>query len=153
MTLHPRALELADLAAAARLHADCFPGEGWDARALAEILAMPGASGRLIAASNGDLHGLLLDLILGEEAEILTLGVIPAARRQGVARALVEDLLARCRKAGAKSVLLEVAIDNPAAYGLYESCGFAAVGRRPRYYKRGGNAPVDAWLLRRTVLG
>src|SRR5579863_1228138 len=38
----------ADLARLARLHAFCFPEDRWDERALAELLAMPGASAHLI---------------------------------------------------------------------------------------------------------
>ncbi|HJT07568.1 MAG TPA: GNAT family N-acetyltransferase, partial [Stellaceae bacterium] len=96
--------------------------------------------------------GLILDLILAEHAEILTLGVAPAARRSGVARAMLNDLFRRARLAGARSVGLEAAADNLAARRLYETCGFSQTGQRPGYYRRAG-ATVDALVFRRTLLG
>lgn len=135
----------------AALHARCFPDDRWDERALAELLAMPGASGHL-AVREGELLGMILDLIVADQAEILTLGVAPAARRQGVARALIEDLFVRARLAGAGSVGLEVAADNVAARQLYVRCGFSQTGRRRDYYRRGADS-VDALLFRRSLQG
>ena len=117
--------------ALARLHAACFPLDAWDATALAGLLAMRGASGRVAATEAGTIVGFLFDLVHGDEAEILTLGVDPPERRRGVARALLDDLFARARAAGAKRITLEVATDNAGALGLYRACGFRPVGRAP----------------------
>jgi ribosomal-protein-alanine N-acetyltransferase len=143
-----RVVRHADLDRLARLHALCFPGEAWDAVALAHILAMPRASGRFVEDEGGHALGLVFDLLLaGEEVEILTLGVHPARRRQGIARTLLGELFARAAAAGAKRVLLEVAADNPAALRLYSDLGFRTIGQRPGYYRRAAGPPVDAWLL------
>jgi len=149
VTLHP--VTLRDLEALAALHARCFPDDAWDATALAGVLAMRGASGRFVATPDRTMAGFLFDLIQGEEAEILTLGVHPDERRCGIARLLLEELGARATAAGAVKLLLEVAADNEAALALYRACGFRAVGRRPGYYRYGPGAPVDAWLLRRAL--
>jgi ribosomal-protein-alanine N-acetyltransferase len=147
-----RPMEAADLSRLARLHAQCFPDDRWDARALAELLAMPGASGHLIEdMEQREPLGLLMDLVVAEEAEILTLGVAPLARRQGIAQALLDDLFARAIQAGARHVGLEVAADNLSARQLYLRCGFGQVGRRRGYYRRGA-ATVDALLFRRVLL-
>lgn len=145
-----------DLAALAELHALCFPDDAWDVAALAGILAMPGAGGTLALDSTvpGETPlGLIFDVILGEEAEILTFGVGPKYRRQGVARALLDELFVRAQSRGACQVVLEVAADNGPALSLYEAAGFRTVGMRRGYYYRPRAPAVDAWLLRRTLIG
>ena len=156
MRLALRPVIRTDLAALAEIHAQCFPEDAWDVAALAGILAMPGASGTLALDSEavGEAPlGLIFDVILGEEAEILTFGVAPTRRRRGIARALLEDLFVRARTRGAQQVVLEVAADNGAALSLYEAAGFRTVGMRRGYYYRPRAAAVDAWLLRRTLAG
>ncbi len=147
MSASLRSVGRADLEPLARLHAQCFPEDAWDAAALAGILAMKGAEARLAEEMPLPL-GLLFAIILDKEAEILTLGVAPAARRQGIARALLEDLFARAHALGASSVVLEVAADNSPALALYESTGFRTVGLRHAYYRRERGPAIDAWLLR-----
>ena len=137
----------ADLSRVAKLHAECFPDDAWNSSSLATVLAMPGADGRICHDSNGTACGMLLDQCLGPEGEILTLGVAPAWRRRGVARALLQDLIARARAGGAQRLLLEVAADNTAALALYSSFGFARQGIRRRYYRRAQGPAVDAWRL------
>ncbi len=138
-----------DLAALAALHRACFPDDRWDERAIAELLAIAGASGHLIEETETrEPLGFILDLVLAGEAEIFTLCTAPSARRQGIARGLIEHLFARARCGGAGSVGLEVAADNLAARRLYEQLGFIQAGRRRDYYRR-GDAAVDALLLRR----
>ncbi len=122
----------------AALHAAAFPpGERWDQRAMADLLAMPGSFGFLHEAG-----GFILARSAGGEAEILTLAVEPAARRQGIARALVVAVLARTL---GMPVFLEVAVENAAARMLYDTAGFAECGRRAGYYGPGS----DAIVLRR----
>jgi len=119
MTRRLRSVQPQDLNRLARLHAQCFPEERWDARALTELLAMKGASGQLLEDGPSALpQGLILDLFQAEDVEILTLCVAPPARRQGIGRLLLEDLFRRAVLLGARSVSLEVAADNPAARRL-----------------------------------
>ena len=147
MSLTLRTVGRSDLGPLARIHAQCFPEDPWDAAALAGVLAMTGAEARL-AEENARMVGLLFATILGEEAEILTFGVVPEARRRGFARALLGDLYGRARALGANRVVLEVAADNAVALALYESEGFRTVGLRNAYYHRERGPPIDAWLLR-----
>ena len=149
MSRRLRAVGASDLAALARLHGLCFPEDRWDEKALAELLAMNGASGHLIE-DGAAILGFILDIMLIGEAEVLTLAVAPKARRQGVARLLLEDLFRRARRGGAGNVGLEVAADNTAARRLYQSCGFLQTGRRSGYYRRGVQL-VDALLFRRAL--
>jgi [ribosomal protein S18]-alanine N-acetyltransferase len=141
----------ADLGRLALLHARCFPADAWDAVALAGIIAMSHASGHFVADEDGTPTGLIFDSIVAGEAEVLTLGVDPAQRRRGIARALLADFLVRARTAGAARVLLEVAADNEPALALYRSLGFERVGTRPGYYAKPSGSTRDAWLLRRVL--
>lgn len=140
---------------ASELHALCFPGESWSASDFAGILQIAGASGHwaIDPADPARMpQGFLFDMLLGTSGEIVTLGVAPAARRQGAARALIEDLLARGRALGVATLTLEVAEDNAAALALYEGLGFEPIGRRRNYYRRPDASLMDARLLRRNLL-
>jgi ribosomal protein S18 acetylase RimI-like enzyme len=50
--------------------------------------------------------------------------VRPEGRGHGIGRALVEAVVAHARSLGAEVVILRVTESNPAAIGLYASCGF-----------------------------
>ena len=135
----------------AAMHLACFPEDPWDAAALERILALSGGFGYL--ASQGDAPtGFILARDLGGEVEILSLGVLPAWRRRGIGRALLDAVVAEAPRRRAGSLVLEVATENAAARELYAACGFAQVGRRPRYYRR-PDGRADALILRRAVTG
>jgi [ribosomal protein S18]-alanine N-acetyltransferase len=131
----------------AAMQGACFPEDPWDAAALDRILALSGVFGYLACESDGPV-GFILARDLGEEAEVLTFGVLPEARRQGIGRALLDTLLAAARRRRLGSAVLEVAADNAAARRLYAACGFIQAGRRPRYYRRPGGT-VDGLIMRR----
>ncbi len=96
----------------------------------------------------GTLLGWAGVLVVQTSAEILTVGVVPAARGRGIARRLVVALLAEAVRRGADEAFLEVRVDNEAARGLYASEGFADLGRRPGYYDGGR---VDAVTMRKAL--
>jgi [ribosomal protein S18]-alanine N-acetyltransferase len=137
----------ADLSRLAQLHAQCFLDDAWSSSAIATVLAMPGADGRVFYTADSAPCGMLIEQCLGPEGEILTIGVAPASRRCGLARALIGDLILRARAAGVHRLLLEVAADNAAALALYDSIGFGRLGTRRRYYRRPGGPAVDALRL------
>jgi ribosomal-protein-alanine N-acetyltransferase len=133
------------------LHAGCFPEDPWDAEALGRILGLSGGFGFI--AWRGDAPvGFALARDLGNEGEILSLGVLPDCRRRGIGQALLRAVIGEAARRELSSIVLEVADDNAAARGLYTGAGFVAVGRRPRYYRRGGET-IDGLLLRCPVTG
>jgi ribosomal-protein-alanine N-acetyltransferase len=158
-------LALSHLAIAAELHSAAFGDEAWSESALRDVLGMPGAFGALALCAGADplspAHGVAalqrsaepigfyIGLLLGQEAELLTLGVSPAHRGRGHGKALVEHFLECAAKAGALEAFLEVAADNDTAINLYSSLDFLRVGRRRDYYERRGNTRVSALILRR----
>jgi ribosomal-protein-alanine N-acetyltransferase len=124
--------------AMAEIHAAAFPfGERWGAEAIALQLAQPGAFGLLDPGG-----GMLLGRVAGDEAEILTLAIAPAVRRQGRALALLSAAVSRARGTGAHLLFLEVSAGNAAAKALYARVGFVEIGRRQRYYANGSDALV-----------
>ena len=84
---------------------------------------------------------MILARVAADEAEVLTLAVVGAARRAGVGRRLLAAAMGEAARRGAASMFLEVGERNGAALGLYAGAGFVAVGRRERYYA-GGEAAV-----------
>jgi ribosomal-protein-alanine N-acetyltransferase len=135
----------------AALHATCFP-RAWDEAAFATLLASPGVAASLALAADETPVGFLLTRAVADEAEILTIGVLPSLRGRGAARALLADGLSRLGASGVRTVWLEVAASNAAAQALYARFGFHSTGRRLGYYEAAGGAREDALLLRR-VLG
>jgi ribosomal-protein-alanine N-acetyltransferase len=138
----------ADAAAMACVHATAF-GSPWSAEDIQRFADEPGGFA-LAAESAAGLAGFILCRVMAGEAEILTLAVRPRSRRRGVARSLVEAALAVAAQT-AEAMCLEVAEDNPGALALYQRTGFAAVGRRARYYARPSAMPVDAIVMRRAL--
>jgi ribosomal protein S18 acetylase RimI-like enzyme len=58
------------------------------------------------------------------QSRLAGMAVLPEARRRGVARALVQRLLADAQARGDRRMVLEVIEQNAAAVRLYESAGF-----------------------------
>ena len=138
MTLDLAEATPAHAEAMATLHASAFPpAERWAAATFATQLALPGVFGVLAGA-----EGMVLARCAADEAEILTLAVVPAARRAGRGAALLCAAQARAQACGARKMFLEVATGNLAARALYEAAGYTQVGRRPRYYADGTDALV-----------
>ena len=120
------------------LHAAAFPAaERWGPDAIRLMLEMPGAFGLHLPGT-----GFVLARVATDEAEILTLAVLPQARRSGQGGRLLDAAAAEAAQQGATALFLEVASDNLAALGLYQSRHFATVGRRPHYYGLNHHATV-----------
>lgn len=137
----------------AALQAACFD-QPWGASGVGAILGNPG--GTAVVALDGPAEaprplGFALMRRAADEAELLAIGVLPAARGQGLGQALLDAVLADAAAGGTRVLFLEVAIDNRPACALYRRAGFAEVGRRPGYYWPRGGPPVDALILRRTL--
>jgi ribosomal-protein-alanine acetyltransferase len=127
---------------------DMFGTEAWTASGYRTELADKRNRYYVVAEVADALVGWAGLLVVGETAEILTVGVIDSARRRGIARALVADLLAEARRRRVVEAFLEVRVDNAAARALYEGDGFTELGVRPGYYDGGR---VDAVVMRREL--
>ena len=136
-----------DAPALAAIHAQCFNEEVWDAAAIAGLMATPGT----FALVDETAGGFILVRTAGDESEVLTLGVRPAARRRGMAKNLVLTAAARAVEDGAAIMFLEVNVGNNAAIALYKGLGFAEVGRRIAYYAGPHGMREDALVLQAAI--
>lgn len=84
--------------------------------------------------ARGGVVGYLCLWEIGHEIHITNLAVHPEWRRRGIARALLESILAEGRARGVLLAFLEVRPTNVEALGLYESLGFRVIGQRKGYY-------------------
>jgi ribosomal-protein-alanine N-acetyltransferase len=124
-----------------------FGSEAWTANGYRTELADTRHRRYLaVEGADGELLGWGGVRVIGTEAEILTVGVVPAARRQGLAVRLLAALLDEARQLGGTEAFLEVRIDNEPARALYRREGFAEIGMRPGYY---ANGRVDAVVMQR----
>ena len=135
----------------ALLHRCCL-AEPWGRDAIASLIALPGSLA-LIALLGPAPVGFAMARLAADKAEILSFGVIPADRRQGVGTVLLQATVARAARHGATAILLEVDAANSAARRLYGGCDFVAVARRPNYYRRAGGPGRPALVLRRNLIG
>ena len=114
----------------------------------ASLLRAPGAWCHLaFDGADGMPVGFAITRIILDESELLSIGALPGARRQGVATALLDAGLAEVRNAGVRTMHLEVSEDNPGAATLYRKFGFRVAGRRPNYYRRADRQRVAAILM------
>jgi ribosomal-protein-alanine N-acetyltransferase len=80
----------------------------------------------------------------GAEADVLTVGVVPAQRGKGVAKALMALITDWAKEQGSIAMMLEVKVDNAEAIGLYQSLGYSQLNIRKDYFGAG----LDALVMR-----
>ena len=132
--------------ALARLHALCFTRpRPWSAAEFDALLKGPGCF--LVARETG----FVLGRAVAGEAELLTLAVDPAHRRQGAGCRLVAGFEAEAARRGADTAFLEVAASNAPARALYRAAGWDEAGVRRGYYRDPGGPAEDAIILARAL--
>jgi ribosomal-protein-alanine N-acetyltransferase len=98
------------------------------------------------AGEGGPILGFAIVWTVHDELHVLNVAVAPEARRRGVARAMIDDLLVRAQALGADEITLEVRTSNFAAQALYRGYGFRLAGLRRGYYRDTGE---DALVMAR----
>ena len=86
--------------------------------------------------------------LAGTAADILTVGVIPEHRGQGIARALMALISDWAKSQGSSAMMLEVKTDNLEAISLYESLGYLTINIRRDYFGSG----LDALVMRKELI-
>lgn len=123
----------------ANLHAQCFPHKPWTVNDFADLKK----SGCEVIASQ---NGFIVYRQTCDEAEIITIGVAPNARRTGIAAAMLGIAEGELKKSGTKTVFLEVAENNHPARQLYKNSGYVEIGVRPKYYDG-----IDAIMMKKDL--
>ena len=152
MTWQLRRATVDDLDAIMKIESTVFTTDAW--------------SSAIMRAELGDRHGYYvvafpqdaptqIDAYAGlrsplrqPQADIQTIAVAEATRRQGLGRVLMLHLVSEARSRGAREIFLEVRDDNPSAQALYLSLGFEQIAVRPKYYQPDG---VDAIIMRLVI--
>ncbi len=142
-----RRMQPADVDALMPYEREMFGTEAWTRNGYLSELA-DGRHRYYVTAESDTLLGWAGVMIIGRTAEILTVGVVPAARRAGIARRLIGALVEEAQRRDATEVFLEVRVDNDAARELYRTECFAELGRRRGYYDGGR---VDAVTMRKNL--
>ena len=137
-----------DLELFAALEAEVFAEDPWTPYMIAEELSSPASRYWIAADESGDVVGYGGAKVGGDQADVMTIGVRPHARGQGIGATILGELLAWSREAGAREIFLDVRPSNEGAIGLYESRGFVEIGRRPRYFRN----PVEEAVEMRAPL-
>lgn len=106
---------------------------------LAEELTRPWA--RLWRAADADeIVGFLLFWHVADELHVLNVATDPMRRREGIANALLDELMSYARRSAIRTIVLEVRPSNVAAVALYRKHGFFVMGVRRGYYQNGEDA-------------
>ena len=148
--LEIRRLTYADLPEIIAIERRAFPTP-WSLAMFVLELSKP-ASVCLAALRGGQMIGFLICSRYDAVWHIMNVAVDPERRRQGIATALLTDLLRRIDGKGARFTL-EVRESNSGAIELYERFGFRAAGRRRRYYQDNGEDAVIMWRTQSTLAG
>ena len=135
------------------IHAASF-AHPWPSQEIEALLAGAAALGTAaLDPVTLELRGFALSRRAADEAEILTIAAAPAWRRYGIGRELLAEHLRHAAALGVRTMFLEVDPDNAAAMALYKRFGFAKVGERGGYYRRGDGTLAGAWVMRRDLRG
>jgi [ribosomal protein S18]-alanine N-acetyltransferase len=114
------------------------------------VLELSKPSGVCLAAVRDEhLVGYLICARYSDVWHLMNIAVDPAARRQGVATALLEQMVQRAGQDA--SYTLEVRPSNATAIALYERFGFRSAGTRRRYYHDTGEDAVIMWRTSETA--
>ncbi|MBZ5569431.1 MAG: GNAT family N-acetyltransferase [Acidobacteriia bacterium] len=124
----------------------CFAGGiAYSQCELAHYIALPGAFA-IVAESAGS--GMkesgagkrrIVGFLVGQRlprglGHIVTIDVVPEARRAGVGSLLMDECEQRLRNAGCTSIYLETAVDNNTALRFYKARDYSVLKTIPRYY-------------------
>ena len=136
-----RAAVLSDVEALTQVESVCFDRDAWSPKLVENELSADTRS-VLLASDDSKVIGYGSIQVIDDVADLQRIAVVPDARRAGLGRELLEELLAKATGLGATRIMLEVAADNDAAISLYESFAFAEIALRKGYYADGRDALV-----------
>ena len=144
MTVRIRPMDNADLDAVLAIERSSFRAP-WSRGMFVDELTQGSSRAWFVAASPWGLVGYAGLMEVDGEGHIMNLAVRPDARRAGLGRALLSELLTEARRRGIGRLTLEVRPSNAAALALYTEAGFTGEGRRHGYYADSGEDALVMW--------
>ena len=136
-----------------QMHRICFT-DFWSEDNFVTTLTSPDTTA-LIAVANQSWQpslgeqgpaGMVVWRVVADEAEILSIAVLPPWRQHGLGSQLLDAAIAAIKQVGITFLFLEVAVNNHAGQALYAKHGFIQVGRRKGYYQG-----TDAFVMRKDL--
>lgn len=114
------------------------PGNGLKSRVLGDEVSETAAATQKIAGF------IIAHAVRGKTGRILTLDIIPSARRLGLASLLMDECERRLRLFDCREIYLETAVNNEPALRLYRKFGYQVLRTLPDYY---ATHSLDAFLM------
>lgn len=134
----------------AQVERTCFAADAWSKSMILSSIRQSYAY--VWAVRDLQLKKIIAYAVLylaGEEGDVANIAVLPAYRNQGIGGMLLDTMLSQGREAQAQTIFLEVRQSNTNAIRLYQSRGFAGIGKRRNYYR---HPREDAICMAKTVL-
>jgi [ribosomal protein S18]-alanine N-acetyltransferase len=154
MVTRVRLLEPADIYAVLAIETEANPSP-WKAPDFSAFLESQDQSQPTVGGdrkawvyADPEVRGFLCAVGVAEEAELQSVAVERVRWGEGVGASLMEAFIAWAKAGRYRILHLEVREGNIRALDFYRRWGFAAVGRRPRYYRDNGE---DAILMSLTL--
>jgi ribosomal-protein-alanine N-acetyltransferase len=137
-----------DIPVLVSLDKDLFPYSPWSAGQYREEISAP-TRRFIVAVDEGQSLIGYAGVFApgGAEADVLTVGVVPIHRGQGIARELMARITQWALDQGSIAMMLEVKTDNVEAITLYETLGYAKLNVRKDYFGTG----LDALVMRKEL--
>lgn len=141
-------LELQYCEEVAEISKSCLP-ETWSYASICDVLKYDNNIYCVAKDMRADMVvGFAGIMIVADEAELLNIAVSSDYRRCGIAKRLLEHLLAQARQHESYRMLLEVRESNIGAKELYMQMGFSQLGIRKNYYSH----PVEDAIIMECLL-
>jgi [ribosomal protein S18]-alanine N-acetyltransferase len=144
-----RPMSAADLPAVLALELAVYPFP-WSHGNFVDSLAA-GHPAHVLRDGAGQLTGYSVAMLGVQEMHLLNLTIAPACRRLGLARGLLDALVAQCRAERRTQLWLEVRQSNARAREVYARYGFQTTGTRRAYYPA-AEGREDAVVMRLAIV-
>ncbi len=141
-----RQADLSDVPALRKIERKCFGRRGFSKSHIIWTLKNPQGFTYLYYA-DGRPVGTVMLRKEGELGRVVSLGVLPDYRRQGIGRELMRQAEEFMQEEGIRLMVLEVGVGNGEAIAFYESLGYETDGLLKGYYSWG----EDANLMRKPL--
>lgn len=141
-----RPMEWGDIEYVSTIEAECF-SMPWSAEAYRKVLEDDKCL-YLVALLNGSVVGMCGVVNILGEGDIHNVGVTADKRGQGIAFAMLSELIRMGEERGIVDFTLEVRISNQAAIHTYEKLGFVSEGIRPKFYEKPIEDAMIMWRRR-----
>lgn len=136
--------------ALAELHARCF-AKGWNHLEFESFFERAGVFAGMAYGPDKKPVGFVLCWLIEDQCDLLSMGVLPEHRREGVGLVLLDYATHTARDMGAKAMTLEVNITNTAAQTLYQQQGFEKFSIRKDYYSHPDGSRADAVCMKKML--